>query len=135
MFLLVLNEPQARVALSRPRLTLLVGLLVFVPAVLLGGFSPYLLAAFALPLLEFRLARNHFLQGRRFGVALAAVAVLIAHAAFLGFMQLEASGAQRLAVTLAYTSAILVGAVGGLLLFGLDAQVKADSTKAGNGGI
>ncbi len=134
MFLLVLNDPQARVVLARPRLTLSIGLFVFVPAVLLGGLSPYLVAAFALPLLEFRLARNQFLRTHRFGIALAAAAVLIAHATFLGFMQLDAAGAQKLAVNFAYASDILVGASVGLLLFGLGAQAETLSTEVKGGG-
>ena len=133
MFLLVLNEPQARSVLARPWLVLSLGTGVLAVAALFGGLSPYLLAAFAFPLLEFFLARITFLRSHRFGIALAAAAILIGHATFLAFMQLAAVGGQRLAVNFAYASAILVGAAIGVLLFGLGLGTEVVSAAAEHG--
>lgn len=132
MFLLVLNEPQARSVLARPWAILSVGIGVLAVAVLFGGASPFLVPALVLPIFEFRLARSP-LRTRKYGIALAAAAVLIAHATFLAFMQLGAVGTQRLAVNFAYTSAILVGASIGLLLFGLPLAETASGARKHGG--
>ena len=130
MFLLVLNEPQARRILARPWTLLCVGVLLI--AGLFGGMSPYLAAAAFLPMLEFRVARGP-LRTRKYGLALTATAVLIAHAVFLAFMQLGVVGGHRLAVNFAYTSAILVGAAIGFLLFGLPPAEDASGARAHDG--
>lgn len=132
MFLLVLNEPQARSVFARPWIPLCVGVGVLLVASVFGGMSSYLAAAFFLPMLEFRIARSP-LRTRKYGLALAAVVVLISHAVFLAFMQLGVTGMHRLAVNFAYTSAILVGAAVGSLLFGLPFAEDASGTRTPDG--
>lgn len=85
-------------------------------AALFGGFSLYLAAALILPILECALRYGARPRVPRVALLPLAVAVLLAHAVFLAFMQENAVGAQKLAVNIAYVFTIVVGAgVGGLL--------------------
>jgi hypothetical protein len=85
-------------------------------AALFGGLSLYLVAALILPVLECTLRYSSRLRVPQAVLLPVAVAVLLAHAAFLAYMQDGAVGVQKLAVNIAYVFTILVGAgVGGLI--------------------
>jgi hypothetical protein len=117
LFLLVLNEHQSSAFLGRPWLSIAVGSALTGIAALFGGLSPYLVAALVLPVLECALRYGSRLRVPQSLLLPVAVAALLAHAAFLAFMQGDAVGVQRLAVNIAYVFTILVGAGVGALIF------------------
>lgn len=116
MFLLVLNQNQSSAFLGRPWISIALGGALTGIAALFGGLSLYLAAALILPILECALRYGARPRAPRAALLPLAVTVLLAHAAFLAFMQDGAVGAQKLAVNIAYVFTIVVGAgVGGLL--------------------
>lgn len=114
MFLLVLHEKQAAVVFQKPWLFIAVGVCVVGGAAFFGGLSPYLCAAFALPLIEHALLR---LPWAKPVLLPAAIAVFLSHAALLALLQGDLAGVQKLAANLAYVFTVVVGAgVGAVLI-------------------
>ena len=116
MFLLVLNEHQSSAFLRRPWLPIAVGSALAGIAAFFGGLSLYLVAALVLPMFECVLRYGSRLRVPQAFLLPAVIAILVAHATFLAFMQNDAVGIARLAVNIAYVFTILVGAgIGGLI--------------------
>jgi hypothetical protein len=116
VFLLVLNENQSFAFLGRPWISIALGSALTGIAAFFGGLSIYLAAALILPVLECALRYGSGYRVPRAALLPLAVVVLLAHAAFLAFMQDGTVGAQKVAVNIAYVFTIVVGAeIAGLI--------------------